>query len=198
MTTRTMSSEMAAALGERVVRPVDFAFLDFPTRPARVCSLALPGGAALQWGGYDWQGMGGYGRASAIEETADMTASKIMLQLANLPPDQVPYGLVAEILEENYRNREMTLWRGCFDEQWSLIASPVMLWTGRMDAAEVVDGPQGITVTVIGEHELRDLRRPRAVYYTDQEQQDLYSGDKGCEYAPALQRLELCWGGVKV
>ena len=50
-----------------------------------------------------------------------------------------------------------------------------------------------ITVTV--ENKLIMLERPRNRRYTDQDQKNLFSGDKGLEFVDDLQDKELVWGG---
>jgi len=49
------------------------------------------------------------------------------------------------------------------------------------------------------ENKLISLERPIDRRYTDQDQQNLFNGDKGCEFVTSLQDKSVAWGaGVQI
>ena len=66
-----------------------------------------------------------------------------------------------------------------------------------MDTVEIVDGGSTATITMMVENRLRDLDRARTRRYTDADQQSRYPNDRGLEYVPALQEIDIPWGRVK-
>jgi len=59
------------------------------------------------------------------------------------------------------------------------------------------DDGQDATIGMTAENKLVDFRRPREVRYTDEEQKNLYSGDKGLEFVNSIQEKEIYWGNAK-
>ena len=72
-----------------------------------------------------------------------------------------------------------------------------MIFDGRMDTIEIVDGGPTATITMKVENRLRDLERARVRRYTDADQQARFPGDSGLEYVLALQEIDIPWGRPK-
>ena len=177
----------AAEASNPVAQPILLAAFDFATGVSRSWS----GIGTLSWNSQEWIGLGDLGEVSAIEETMELRATGAAFRLSG-----VPVGLVAAAMGEPIQGRSARLWLGFLDADLVLIDDPVLLFDGRMDTIEIVDGGEVATLTLFAENRLRDLERPRTRRYTDQDQQAEFPGDRGFEFVPALQDVTINWGSA--
>jgi hypothetical protein len=168
-----------------VARPVLLAELAFASKTERVWSGVGP----LQWGGHTWTGTGMLGKISSIEETTELKAAGAVFELSGIPGD-----LLTEISAEPIQGRSAKVWMTFFNEDWTDCTAPVLLFAGRMDTVEAVDGEDKATVAITVENRLRDLDRTRRRTYTDADQQAEYPGDRFFEFVPQLQEADIVWG----
>jgi len=171
-----------------VVRPILLAELDFVSGTKRLWS----GVGNLDWNGVTWEGTGDFGRVSSIEETMELRAVGMSLQLAGVDADDL-----TEVIAEPIQGRRAKLYIGFRDINYVLVSDPVIIFDGRMDTVEIVDGGPTATITMKVENRLRDLDRARVRRYTHADQQARFSGDRGLEYVPSLQEIEIPWGRPK-
>lgn len=182
---RSLTGAVQAEIAKQAVREAAFAKLAFDSGDMNVWS----GVGTRSWNGEDWIGVGSLGQLSPIEETSEIRATGLQLELSAVPSDQI-----AVALAEPYQGRPATVWVGFVDDADALIADPVQLFAGRMDTMEIDDGAEAARIQIACENRLIDLERPRERRYTDQDQQAEYPGDVGFEYVPSLQDKELVWG----
>lgn len=179
---------LAAETEKDVVRPILLAFLDFETEETRLWS----GVGDLNWDDQTWKGIGDFGRVSSLEETVELKAVGMSLQLSGVKTENI-----ADVAAEPIQGRRAQLWLGFLDEDFTLIADPVMIFDGRMDTVEIADGGATAVITMAVENRLRDLERARTRRYTDADQQARFPGDRGLEFVPSLQELDIPWGRAK-
>lgn len=168
-----------------VVRPILLAELDFVSGTKRLWS----GIGNLLWNSETWEGTGDLGRVSSIEETVELRAAGMALQLAGVDTSDL-----AEVIAEPIQGRRAKLYIGFRDSAFQLISDPIIIFDGRMDTIEIVDGGPTATITMKVENRLRDLERARTRRYTDADQQARFPGDVGLQYVPALQEIDIAWG----
>lgn len=85
---------------------------------------------------------------------------------------------------EPYRGRVVRLLKGYVDPANNqLIGTPVVFFLGRMQNMVIAESNETATVTVYAEHYDAELDRPMPLRYSDADQQRLYPGDLGCQYA---------------
>jgi hypothetical protein len=106
--------------------------------------------------------------------------------------------MIAVALSENYQGKACSVMFGALDSSGSLVSSPITVFSGRMDVMSINDDGQNATIGMTAENKLVDFRRPREVRYTDEEQKNLYSGDKGLEFVNSIQEKEIYWGNAKM
>ncbi len=75
-----------------------------------------------------------------------------------------------------------------------LVDDPYLLKRGQLDVAVIDDTGESCKISVSYEDRLVDLQRPRERRYTHEDQQIDYPGDKGFEFVPTLQDMQLQWG----
>ena len=183
MSSRTLTSGVTTEIAKSAVEPVIFVSMDFTS------TLYLWSGIGDKtWDGHTWQGTGYLGKISAIQETLDVTAKGISLELSG-----VPSSLISITLDEDYQGRDVIIWLGFMDNE-SIISDPVKIFSGRMDVMQINEQGETSTIIVSAESRLADLLKAREWRYTDEDQQILHPGDKGLEFVNALQTKEIVWG----
>jgi hypothetical protein len=172
---------------KRVSRPRLLAFLDFVSEPTYLWS----GTGNLDWNGQTWRGIGTLGKVSSVEETVNLRAAGMAMQLSGVKTENITL-----VSAEPVHGRRAIVYLAFLDENRALVADPVVLFDGRMDTVEIVDG-ETATITMMVESRLRDLERARTQRYTDAEQQARFANDRFFEYVPALQEIDIPWGRPK-
>jgi hypothetical protein len=181
---RSMTTAMEAAVVADVVRPVYAVELDFGSGWVRANStpytLTINGSSSL--------GIGTFGGIAPIEETGELSAYQMALQLYGVPRD-----LIGIALAEHYQGRTARIFFGAMNESHAVIADPVLFFAGRMDAMKI-DLGETATVTLTVENRLADWDRERVRRYTSEDQAAVYPGDKFFDYVPKMQDITLKWG----
>jgi hypothetical protein len=165
---------------------------------ATFVSLDLPSGflrlhtrtGTINWGGYDWLGVGKFGGIETVKEDAELRPNTVTLQLSG-----VDAALVSAAMAEDYHGRAVRVYYGLFDTTtFALIGDPETVFVGLMDYMQVTLGANTGAITVHCESELARWQRPRALLYTHESQQLLYPGDRFFDMVPVLQSRTIDWG----
>jgi hypothetical protein len=184
---RSLSANMVTEVSASQLSPIILASLSF-TQPVNLWS----GYGTITYAGTGYLGIGTLGTISPVEETTDLAARGITMQLSG-----VPTAMIAVALSENYQGKECSVMFGALDSSGALVSTPITIFSGRMDVMSINDDGQNATIGMTAENKLVDFRRPREVRYTDEEQKNLYSGDKGLEFVNSIQEKEIYWGNAK-
>jgi len=187
-TGRSLSANMVTEVSASQLSPIILASLSFTT-PVSLWS----GYGTITYAGTGYLGIGTLGTISPVEETTDLAARGITMQLSG-----VPTAMIAVALSENYQGKACSVMFGALDSSGALVSTPITIFSGRMDVMSINDDGQNATIGMTAENKLVDFRRPREVRYTDEEQKNLYSGDKGLEFVNSIQEKEIYWGNAKM
>lgn len=142
----------------------------------------------IQFNGQSWIGTGVFGGISVIQESTDLRANGLKLQLSGIDP-----ALVAIALASQYKGRTARLYLATLDPVTHLIlGTPLQIFRGRMDNMPIEAGDKA-TITVNVENRLIDWERPRIRRYTNEDQQSVYPGDKGLEFVNQMVEKEIVW-----
>lgn len=172
----------ATTVADEVVERTVAVELLFDSGPLRAAGTPFD----LVLAGLTFVGVGQLGGVSVVEETAELQAQGLTLQLAGIPRD-----LVALALQQTYQGRRATVFEVPFLPTGEPIGS-IVLFRGRMDQMDIALGDTA-TVRVQLENRLADWDRARASRYTNEEQQRRYPGDKGLEFVPSTTETDLVW-----
>jgi hypothetical protein len=173
----------AAAQGEVVTRIVAVE-LDFPGGVVRLNGSPVP----VWIGGSEYLGVGALGSISEIEESVDLAAYGLSLQLSGIPRDAMIVSLA-----EPYQGRRATVWEVLLDgATWQPVSEPLVMFRGRMDQMNATLGAEA-RVELKLENRLRDWERPRIRRYTSEDQRRLWPTDLGFEFVPATTEKEIIW-----
>ena len=185
---RGLTNDMVTEVSASQLSPILLASLSFAT-PVHIWT----GYGTITVGSTAYLGIGTLGSISPVEETTDLAARGISMQLSG-----VPTAMLAVALTENYQGRECSVLFGALEASGALVSSPVTIFSGRMDVMSINDDGQNATIGMTAENKLVDFRRPREVRYTDQEQKNLFPSDKGLEFVTAIQEKQIYWGNAKL
>jgi len=185
---RGLTNDMVTEVSASQLSPILLASLSFAT-PVHIWT----GYGTITVGSTAYLGIGTLGSISPVEETTDLAARGISMQLSG-----VPTAMLAVALTENYQGRECSVLFGALQASGALVSSPVTIFSGRMDVMSINDDGQNATIGMSAENKLVDFRRPREVRYTDQEQKNLFPSDKGLEFVTAIQEKQIYWGNAKL
>lgn len=183
---RDISGAMAAEVAKPELAPIFFFEADFSGGFVRMWN----GVGTIAWDGKAWTGGGHLLALSQIEETRDIQATSVSCSLSG-----VDSTLVSVAYNDFSQGRPLRIWLGAMDfASGIIITEPVSIFTGRMDTISDQDDGEQAVITVTAESNLADLKRLRARYYTDQDQQRLFAADRSLRYLPDLQDRNIYWG----
>lgn len=186
---RTIPGGLAAAIAAQAVAPVMFVECDFQSGFVRMWS----GFGPLVWNGLTWVGGGELMGISQIEETRSIEATSIGLTLSG-----VPSAMVSVAYNDFSQGRSCKVWLGAMDvTAGTVIVDPIQIFAGRMDTISDQDDGQTSTISVTAESNLTDLDRLRVRYFTDQDQQRIFGGDRSMRYMSSVQDRPINWGTNK-
>jgi hypothetical protein len=152
--------------------------------------------AVRLWTGYGnitigsdtYLGSGELGGISSIGESNQIEAKGITLSLSGIPSN-----LMTSALYETYQNRNCTIYFGCL-VNGQLTVAPYEIFTGLMDTMNVTQNGDTSNITLNVESSLINLKRTKINRFTDEDQQNLHTGDTSLRYVADLQNKEILWG----
>jgi hypothetical protein len=181
---RGETAAVQAALNASNVPLLVFIELDFSTGFVRVTNASYN----FDWNGYTWLGLGRVLRIAQVEESGAFRANALQFELSGVPSD-----MISVALGTHYQGRAARLWLAPLDDNFKILADPVLCWSGRMDTMSVSAGQQAV-IAVTAESRLADLERPRVRRYNDADQRAAYPGDLGMQFVEQMVEKELVWG----
>ena len=188
--TRTIATANKNETTAEVFRPVLFLFLDLDGGDVTVNSSDQDIAWDFEGDSSDetFTGVGQFGSVSVINESADLKASGIQCMLTGVPTTHI-----SNALSESYSGRTAKLYIGFLNASRVLVADPMVIFAGRIDAMDIQIGKTA-SVSVSIESKLVDWERARIRRYTNEDQRNLYSTDEFCEFVVQTVEKELVWG----
>jgi hypothetical protein len=132
-----------------------------------------------------WLGIGSFGQISEIEETAELSPYRVTFTLDGTDPS-----LIAAVDAEPLYERLAIVYLGFIGDDGALVAQPDERWRGFMDVAQITVG----TITITAETEMARFFRSNGRQFTDEDQQEEYSGDTGFQFLDQMIDIDLRWG----
>jgi hypothetical protein len=194
---RIMTSAMATALSAPVVRLALLASLQFGDNTVYLWTGLGP----ATWSGMTFQGVGSFADISPMSEDSNVEAKNVTISLSGIPSS-----LMFEVLNETRILRTANIWLALYDSTGALISTPILSYSGKMDAPEMLDDGKTCTCTISLENVLVDLNREVFRRFTDEDQQmDLAvtltrlglpstTIDTGFSHVAGLQEQITFWG----
>lgn len=182
---RTMTAGLIAALAADNVALINLLELDFVSGFVRVHSAA----GDVVFNGDTFQGVGTHGGISNAEESEELRAYQVRMTLNGIDP-----AIISTAFDEVYQGRSARVWAGALTSDYQLIADPILVFSGRMDNMQVTLGERSASIDLTVTNKLADWDRPRIRRYNRADQQAVFPGDKGFDFAEEMVSKTLFWG----
>lgn len=143
----------------------------------------------ITWNGQTWLGNSWLRPVRPINETADIRAVGIEIELVG-----VSSSLLSIALQNIDQSKDAYQYLGMLDSNGEIIEDPVLLFKGKVDTVQINDALQDPTITIQCESPYARLLRPNNFRYTSENQKALFAGDRGFEYVPGLEDWTGFWG----
>ena len=130
---------------------------------------------------------------SPIEESADIRANGVKIGLSGLDTS-----LISSALTEDSQGKVVKIFFGVLNtssNETVVVDTPYQTFEGFIDTMSILEDGNTAQISVTVENKLIMLERPINRRYTDQDQKNLFSGDKGLEFVESLQDKSIVWGG---
>lgn len=182
---RVLSNAMKEMAVAKVVRPIFLVHMVFDSSELNIWS----GVGDLSFDSVTYTGLGDLLSISEIKETSDISATGINVSLSG-----VKTSLIAIAKDQDYQGRELTVRLGAFNESGSLIADPVIIFSGFMDTMTIAEAGAYSSITIAVENKLVAFERAKVRRYTAEDQKIEYPADKGFEFVTSIVQKEIFWG----
>jgi hypothetical protein len=165
--------------------------------PFYATSLDFDAGTVRYWTGYGtitinsatYAGIGAISSISTIEETEDLSARGLTINLTGVTND-----LVAAALTEPYQGRTAAVRFGTLNADTGAVIESITIFSGRMDTMAISNDGKSAQIGISVESKLVDFQRTRESRYTHEEQLRRFPADTGLEYVTGLQDKVIYWG----
>ena len=182
---RVLSAAMKEMAVAKVVRPIFLVRMVFDSSQLNIWS----GVGDISFDSVTYTGLGDLLSISDIKETSDISATGINVSLSG-----VKTSLIAIAKNQDYQGRELTVRLGAFNETGSLIADPVIIFSGFMDTMTIAEAGTYSTISIAVENKLVAFERSKVRRYTAEDQKIDYPADKGFEFVTSIVQKEIFWG----
>ena len=187
MADRGMSAAMIAALAARVVSPAYLAAFEFDAGALRMTDAA----SDIVFSGNTYLATAGALAFSGLSETGELLVNQISVQLSGVETSAA----MDKVLNDDFLDRPLSIWLALIDTAGAVVASPLLIFKGRMDAPRIEEDPDGgsSTVSVRGTPAWVDFGRRPGRHTNDEEQQFYFAGDLGFEFVSQVPK-QIQWG----
>lgn len=182
---RVLSNAMKEMAVAKVVRPIFLVRMVFDSSQLNIWS----GVGDISFDSVTYTGLGDLLSISDIKETSDISATGINVSLSG-----VKSSLIAIAKDQEYQGRELTVRLGAFNESGSLIADPVIIFSGFMDTMTIAEAGTYSTISIAVENKLVAFERSKVRRYTAEDQKIDHPTDKGFEFVTSIVQKEIIWG----
>lgn len=186
MTDRGATSAVITELGKSKNQPFHLVDVDFDTTPIHITDAWTN----IAWGDHTYTALGHFLNFSDIEESAELQVASLTAQLSG-----VDQSVISAVLAEGYIDRPLRIYKGFLDANMAVIASPVLIFEGRMDSPVIQENPDdgSCVVSISATNAWVDFERLSGRHTNHEEQQIFFPGDKGFEFVSEVTR-EITWG----
>ena len=142
----------------------------------------------VEYGGQIYQHTGALMEIEAVHESSKSWEG-ITMTMSGLDPS-----IKTLAADEPFRGRLVRVLKAyAVPDTGALIGNPVVQFVGRMRAMPISETNNSCTIQLEAEHYEAELQRPAPLRLNNSDQQRLYPGDKGAEYADQLEDKVVVW-----
>lgn len=184
---RDLSTGLETAVQAPSISPIGLVEMQFGSGTVRFWT----GRGPLVVDGETYTGTGTLGKISSIEETTELKAVSVDLELSG-----VPANVLTIANGEDWQGRDVIIKYAALQQsgnRLTLVDDPFQIFKGVMDRMTLVDGRESV-VTISAESKQIDLERRSPRRYTSEDQRAEFPEDAGCDAVASLQNKEVIWG----
>ena len=181
---RNLTTGMLSALTSPGFSPAFFVSLTFSTGTAYLWS----GVGTISWNGQSWLGLGSLLSVGLSEDGSTIEARGMSITLSGIDST-----LLSDCLNDIQLGLPATIWLAAMSGG-APVANPFILWSGAMDRPTVEISADTAKITLNLENLLVSMNVPVDRRYTQVDQQELYPGDDGLNFAQSIQECTIFWG----
>lgn len=165
--------------------------------PIRLIKAEFDSGTVFLWSGIGvisyngdtYLGAGHLLEISEIKEEQDLRSNGTSFKLSG-----VDSSLTAIALNEKVRGREISVYESVLDDIGQIVGEPYLSFSGAMDSMSMSENGAESSISIMAENDLSDLTIVRERRYTPEDQKAVYPDDRGLDFVPKIQDIELTWG----
>jgi len=124
-----------------------------------------------------------------VRDTEDLAASNLTIQLSGCDP-----ALVNASKGTNLQGTAVQIWLVILNDTTGDTVNALHYFTGYIENTVYMQSAETITISVACQNFLARLNDRNVRRYTDQDQKDVFSADKGLEFVEQIQEKTLVWG----
>tara|TARA_B110000444_G_C18770777_1_gene562392 strand:- start:305 stop:901 length:597 start_codon:yes stop_codon:yes gene_type:complete len=190
---RGISNVFNTQLSSQQLRPFYAVKMNFTSGTLLISTI----NADIDIGGNTYIGAGTLLTVSNVLESADTKATGIKITLNSIETSILSAGLTEDtsgMVCEVYFGLLTTT-----NNADALVDTPYQIFSGFIDSMVLEENQDNSTLTFTVESKMVSLERPIDRRYTAQDQEELFTGDKGCNFVTSLQDKSVGWGaGVEL
>lgn len=181
-----LSSQLQDAVENKVIQCYESLYLDID---GGIYITNAPMNITID--GDEYISVGQFLGFSQIEEQRLFTTSEITVTLAGIPAFENGDSFIADILQYDYVDKEVKIYRTFFDHDTHI--DSFLMFSGRVDSPTIQDDPADTTtVAATCSSHWVDYERTNGVITNNNRQQALYTGDIAFEYANEIIK-DITW-----
>ena len=172
-----LSAALQAAVEKKVIQCYESIYMDIDGG-IRITNAPM----SITIDGNEFISVGQFLGFSQIEENRLFTTSEITATLAGIPAFETGKSFLAQVLEHDYVDKEVKIYRTFFDHDSHI--DSFLMFSGRVDAPVIQDDPADTTtVAATCSSHWVDYERSNGMVTNDNRQIALYTGDRGFQYS---------------
>ena len=161
--------------------------LYFPSGTVRFCSAMHD----VEWDSNTYTGAGAVSAVEPVLETVSPTALARNIRFSAIDP-----AYLSAILDDHYQGQTVREYLALCNEDWEIIADPVLTFEGRMDEPEITVGDTA-SIQLSVENRMAGWDQPRLRRYNHADHTARHAGDRFFEFVEELQDKTIVWGIYK-
>lgn len=179
-------ADFEVALDKPVVRPAYFVEFFFRDSTFRVTTW----NQTINWGGYDWLGVGQLGNISEVSESESLEARALDF---TLNVSQEAFKSIALNSAEQFRGRRVRMYMCPMSDSYTLTDTPRLCWTGKMHSMPLSVSKDSGHVTIRCENSIMALKRIIPLRINAQQHKRIYPTDTGFDRLISLLADQQLW-----
>jgi hypothetical protein len=181
---RSLDSTFQNTLDDKVIYPLFLLDIEF----GATTLYFHTGVGTLTYDGNDYLGTGNLASISELRESDDLTAHSMTLTLSG-----VPSSIISAVLNDTTFGNKAILKLALVDSNGVIIGVPDQVFSGLVDSADIEKTGREAAVSVLVQHELSDLERPRVRRWTPEDQRLDHPTDQFFNFVAELQNKDVKW-----